>query len=253
METITFSSYTSISSASSTPKSLQLIPIIQQSSTARNHTLHSKPATVRVNATAGKGFGKSLRKKSNRMVKESTTDVCPCGGGRLNLEYEKCCKPFHDGIATEPDALTLMKARFTAYANGVVDYIVKTTHPQNPDYSEFRWQVIDAEPHCSFRNPLSLGIESWFPVKKMHLRPIHEKRGRTESPLLVFHRCQGNQVKTICNRFTQCVHTPLLPEILVSRLPCEFLPSPSAPAIFGTRLLLLICPRQHTIISNTYN
>ncbi|GLJ04979.1 hypothetical protein SUGI_0008220 [Cryptomeria japonica] len=149
METITFSSYTSISSASSTPKSLQLIPIIQQSSTARNHTLHSKPATVRVNATAGKGFGKSLRKKSNRMVKESTTDVCPCGGGRLNLEYEKCCKPFHDGIATEPDALTLMKARFTAYANGVVDYIVKTTHPQNPDYSDADVLAADVRATCA--------------------------------------------------------------------------------------------------------
>eukprot|EP01018_Ginkgo_biloba_P021479 Gb_33302 [translate_table: standard] len=110
----------------------------------------SKPATLKVNAAAGKGFGKVIDKKQKRGDKAGHR-ICPCGGGDQQLEYVKCCKPYHDGEAVEADATTLMKARFSAYANGLVDYIVKTTHPQNPDF-----HVI-----LSHDNFLKVAVEEW--------------------------------------------------------------------------------------------
>jgi len=55
---------------------------------------------------------------------------CPCGSG---LKYKKCCRPCHRG-GRAPDALSLMRSRYSAYAAGEADYIIRTTHPENPDY-----------------------------------------------------------------------------------------------------------------------
>ena len=41
---------------------------------------------------------------------------------------------YHKG-ALAPDALSLMKSRYCAYAVGDSSYIIKTTHPDNPDYT----------------------------------------------------------------------------------------------------------------------
>ncbi len=41
---------------------------------------------------------------------------------------------YHKGVKA-PDALTLMKSRYSAYAANEYAYIIKTTHPENPDYS----------------------------------------------------------------------------------------------------------------------
>lgn len=57
---------------------------------------------------------------------------CPCCS---NLEYENCCKPFHDGILPE-NALQLMRSRYSAYALNIPDYIMRTTHLANSQYSK---------------------------------------------------------------------------------------------------------------------
>ncbi len=59
---------------------------------------------------------------------------CPCGSGS---KYKRCCRPYHQGKRA-PDALTLMKSRYSAYAAGEADYILRTTHPLCPEYSEER-------------------------------------------------------------------------------------------------------------------
>ena len=66
------------------------------------------------------------------MKKISPNQPCPCGS---QSKYKKCCAMFHKG-ALAKDALTLMKSRYTAYALGKSDYIIKTTHPDNPDYAQ---------------------------------------------------------------------------------------------------------------------
>ena len=66
------------------------------------------------------------------MKKTGPNTPCPCGS---KVKYKKCCQRYHKG-ATPPTALLLMRSRYSAYAVGESGYIVKTTHPNNPDYSE---------------------------------------------------------------------------------------------------------------------
>jgi len=66
----------------------------------------------------------------------SESDRCPCGGGAENLPYSRCCKPFHKGEAYPQDCVTLMRSRFTGYAKGEGEYVVKTTHPENPIFKD---------------------------------------------------------------------------------------------------------------------
>lgn len=68
----------------------------------------------------------------------SPNSPCPCGSG---LKYKKCCRPYHLGKRA-PDALTLMKSRYSAYAAGDAQYIIRTTHPECPEYDtdQKRWK-----------------------------------------------------------------------------------------------------------------
>ncbi|MBT3358739.1 MAG: hypothetical protein HN403_03815 [Rhodospirillales bacterium] len=47
---------------------------------------------------------------------------CPCGSGRI---FDDCCAPFLSGLPA-PTAEAQMRARFTAYTQGSVDYLGKT-------------------------------------------------------------------------------------------------------------------------------
>jgi SEC-C motif domain protein len=64
---------------------------------------------------------------------------CPCCSGQ---EYSACCKPYHEG-AWAPTPLSLMRSRYSAYALGRVDYIIRTTHPQSPYFEPDRkkWET----------------------------------------------------------------------------------------------------------------
>ena len=65
------------------------------------------------------------------MARISPNSPCPCGSKK---KYKKCCGIYHKGVFA-PNALALMKSRYSAYAAGNSDYIIKTTHPHNPDYT----------------------------------------------------------------------------------------------------------------------
>ena len=58
--------------------------------------------------------------------------ICPCGS---HLEYQKCCEPYHKGEPAKT-ALALVKSRYSAYAKGLADYIIDTTHPLNPGFEK---------------------------------------------------------------------------------------------------------------------
>lgn len=63
---------------------------------------------------------------------------CPCCSGRA---YDECCKLFHEGTMPE-NALQLMRSRYSAYVLNLPDYILASTHPASPQYSEnkFSWK-----------------------------------------------------------------------------------------------------------------
>ena len=51
--------------------------------------------------------------------------MCPCGSDRL---YVHCCQPFHLSSVIAPTAEALMRARYSAYAFNLDDYIRNTWH-----------------------------------------------------------------------------------------------------------------------------
>lgn len=60
---------------------------------------------------------------------------CPCHSG---LDYSECCSPYHSGEQIPESALPLMRSRYSAYALKNPDYIIETTHPENPTFSANR-------------------------------------------------------------------------------------------------------------------
>lgn len=70
------------------------------------------------------------------MKKKKMPALCPCGS---LLDYKDCCGRFHDGD-NAPDALSLMKSRYSAFVKGRADYLLRTWHsstrPSQLDLSE---------------------------------------------------------------------------------------------------------------------
>ena len=68
----------------------------------------------------------------------NSKNPCPCSSGN---SYSTCCKRYHEGALPE-NAQELMRSRYSAYALNLTDYIVNTTHPASPQYSEnkFSWK-----------------------------------------------------------------------------------------------------------------
>ncbi|GIJ24773.1 YchJ family protein [Micromonospora lutea] len=53
------------------------------------------------------------------------TGTCPCGQG---LPYADCCGRLHRGEADAPTAEALMRSRYTAFAVGDPDYLLRSWH-----------------------------------------------------------------------------------------------------------------------------
>lgn len=58
----------------------------------------------------------------------SSNAPCPCRSG---LNYGSCCEPYHSEQCYPPNALALMRSRYSAYATSKVKYIIDTSHPTN--------------------------------------------------------------------------------------------------------------------------
>lgn len=63
-------------------------------------------------------------------MKISPNDLCPCSSGK---KYKKCCRRYHHGMSV-PTPTELVRARYSAYALNLSDFIIRTTHPDNEDY-----------------------------------------------------------------------------------------------------------------------
>ncbi|UNK44208.1 hypothetical protein MNO14_00395 [Luteimonas sp. S4-F44] len=56
----------------------------------------------------------------------SSLTACPCG---RHLAFDDCCGRIHAGMPA-PDAESLMRARYSAYVRGDVDYLRASWHPR---------------------------------------------------------------------------------------------------------------------------
>jgi SEC-C motif-containing protein len=84
-------------------------------------------------------------------MKLSVNSPCPCGSGQ---KYKKCCQKFHKGVLAK-NALELMKSRYSAYVFKEIEYIIKTTHENHPDFNLDKnvWKndIIEFCNHSEFR------------------------------------------------------------------------------------------------------
>lgn len=106
--------------------------------------------------------------------------ACPCHSGKA---YALCCGPYHQGKNPE-NALALMRSRYAAYALGLADYILETTHPQNPQVKN-REQILIFSKQTEFCGLDILSFEDGEKIAyvtfKAHLRqngqdaPLKEK------------------------------------------------------------------------------
>ena len=69
------------------------------------------------------------------MARIKPNEACPCGAGG---KYKKCCGPLHRGVKAAATPVALMRSRYTAYALGLVDYVIDTTHPDHPAWNANR-------------------------------------------------------------------------------------------------------------------
>lgn len=76
--------------------------------------------------------------------------ACPCGGA----VYATCCGRYHCGMPA-PDAVTLMRSRYSAYALRLEDFLRATWHPSTrPESLELgadneKWLGLDIKNHSS--------------------------------------------------------------------------------------------------------
>ncbi|MCB9481696.1 MAG: YchJ family protein [Desulfobacteraceae bacterium] len=55
---------------------------------------------------------------------------CSCGSG---LDYSQCCEPYIKGNVQPETCEALLRARYTAYTMGELDYIYETIHPEQKE------------------------------------------------------------------------------------------------------------------------
>ncbi|MFJ4004819.1 YchJ family protein [Streptomyces sp. NPDC090023] len=64
---------------------------------------------------------------ARRTFRNARPASCPCG---LSSSYADCCGRFHSGGVAAPSAEALMRARYSAFVVGDVEYLVRTWHPR---------------------------------------------------------------------------------------------------------------------------
>ena len=69
--------------------------------------------------------------QKHNKTKIGVNSPCPCGSGD---KYKKCCQPYHKGTFPKTSE-QLMRSRYVAYIISNSDYIIKTTHINNPDFT----------------------------------------------------------------------------------------------------------------------
>jgi len=78
------------------------------------------------------------------MKKRSDPLSCPCASGQT---YEQCCQRWHDGtqLLQAPDAVSLMRSRYSAFVFDLRPYLLATWHPRtrpqtiDPPDPELKW------------------------------------------------------------------------------------------------------------------
>ncbi|GAB3937795.1 YchJ family protein [Micromonospora vulcania] len=90
------------------------------------------------------------RATGRRRTDATTARACPCGSGQA---YADCCAPVHAGTAQAPTAEALMRSRFSAFALGDADHLLRSWHSStrpaqldlDPGQRWTRLEIVDTE------------------------------------------------------------------------------------------------------------
>jgi SEC-C motif-containing protein len=92
--------------------------------------------------------------------------VCPCGGA----SYASCCEPYHRGAAPAT-AETLMRARYSAYVLGVLDFVHRTWHERTrPSLAELerketgKWLGLEVRRHAALQDQASVEFVARYKI-----------------------------------------------------------------------------------------
>ncbi|MGE0200997.1 MAG: YchJ family protein [Candidatus Melainabacteria bacterium] len=111
---------------------------------------------------------------------------CPCQSG---APYGDCCEPFHTGQALPPTAARLMRSRYCAYALGLVDYLITTTHRENEQFTKntMAWRL-DLSQYCKNLDCRGLVIREEFPGETESVVVFEASLAFKGSPYKLFER-----------------------------------------------------------------
>lgn len=90
---------------------------------------------------------------SRGLSKGTSKKVCPCGRG---VSYSDCCEPLHAGAAA-PSAERLMRSRYSAFALGLAEYLLRSWHAST------RPSALDIDESISWRRLLIESTEAGGP------------------------------------------------------------------------------------------
>jgi SEC-C motif-containing protein len=106
--------------------------------------------------------------------------TCPCGNG----EFSQCCGPIIDGSIQAATPEQLMRARYSAYATGAIDFLGKSTHSRTrPQWDPEAAEIWSRE--SSWLGLTILGVDSSQP-ERAHVN--FEARYEDKDGVLVLHR-----------------------------------------------------------------
>ncbi|SFS49651.1 YchJ family protein [Sphingobacterium wenxiniae] len=62
-------------------------------------------------------------------------ELCPCGSQH---SYSDCCEPIHKDLRSAQSAESLMRARYSAFTKGLVDFLYDSFHPSTRRFQNKR-------------------------------------------------------------------------------------------------------------------
>ena len=115
--------------------------------------------------------------------------LCPCYS---NLPYAECCAPYHQGsLPLTP--VKLMRSRYAAYALDLADYLIATTHPENPRYtphfSQWKQEIHEFSKKTVFAGLIILAEDANHVTFKAILKQNNQDVSFTEKSL--FKKVKG--------------------------------------------------------------
>ncbi|EKX54192.1 hypothetical protein GUITHDRAFT_160832 [Guillardia theta CCMP2712] len=111
-----------------------------------------RPASLRMQANTEVSPDLKYLVVQNRVPVNPRTTPCACGSGFM---YERCCGRWHSSENPPLDPVELIRARYSAFAYCLPDFLMRTTARKSPEYNTnqamWRRELIDFCQSYSFQ------------------------------------------------------------------------------------------------------